>query len=841
MNGFKRIIPVFIFCSYSHFFRFRESAQTIILVFHNQPKMKRHLFLIVGLLIATSSFAQFLEGKKDLQSQEGFFKIHYNEAEDELYLEVDKLDQEFLFVHSLRTGLGSNDIGLDRGQLGGTAVVKFQKAGNKLLLMQPNQNYRANTDNVLEKRSIEEAFARSVLFGFEIKETKGDTYVIDMTPFLMEDTHGIASRLKKAKEGTYKIDKTRSATYMERTKSFPKNTEFEAMLTFKGEATGRNIRSVAPDSGALTVIQHYSFVELPDDNYEPRPFDTRAGNISTTYLDYATPVQESIVKRFANRHRLEKKKPNAAMSEAVEPIVYYLDPGTPEPVRSALLEGASWWNQAYEAAGFKNAFQVKMLPEDADPMDVRYNVIQWVHRSTRGWSYGASVTDPRTGEIIKGHVSLGSLRIRQDFLIAQALMNQPFKDSDDNYKPMLEMALARIRQLSAHEVGHTIGFAHNFAASPNNRASVMDYPHPTLTWKGSEVDFSNAYATGIGDWDKVTVQYSYGIPPKGTSEKEFLNDILESAEKKGLRYITDSDARPQGGAHYKAHLWDNGNSAVAELNAILKLRKGAIDNFSIDNIKTGEPLSVLEDVFVPLYFYHRFQTEAAVKSIGGLDYNYAVKGDDNLKVVSVLNGKEQNAALTAILKTLHAENLAIPKDKLALFPPRAHGYGRTRESFKSNNGVGFDALGAAATASDMTLALLLHPERANRLVQQKAMDENNMGLPEMLSTLVRETLNYQVISAYEAEVQRTINYNVLKHLMNLSVHKNTIPQSKAFAKAQLQTIHDNFKKSGSLNANSAYMMSEIEAFFKDPDKFKAPPSPKIPDGSPIGCFEVEIN
>lgn len=841
MNGFKRIIPVFIFCSYSHFFRFRESAQTIILVFHNQPKMKRHLFLIVGLLIATSSFAQFLEGKKDLQSQEGFFKIHYNEAEDELYLEVDKLDQEFLFVHSLRTGLGSNDIGLDRGQLGGTAVVKFQKAGNKLLLMQPNQNYRAITDNALEKRSIEEAFARSVLFGFEIKETKGDTYVIDMTPFLMEDKLGIASRLKKAKEGTYKIDKTRSATYMERTKSFPKNTEFEAMLTFKGEATGRNIRSVAPDSGALTVIQHYSFVELPDDNYEPRPFDTRAGNISTTYLDYATPVQESIVKRFANRHRLEKKNPNAAMSEAVEPIIYYLDPGTPEPVRSALLEGASWWNQAYEAAGFKNAFQVKMLPRDADPMDVRYNVIQWVHRSTRGWSYGDSVTDPRTGEIIKGHVSLGSLRIRQDFLIAQALMNQPFKDSDDNYKPMLEMALARIRQLSAHEVGHTIGFAHNFAASPNNRASVMDYPHPTLTWNGSEVDFSNAYATGIGDWDKVTVQYSYGIPPKGTSEKEFLNDILESAEKKGLRYITDSDARPQGGAHYKAHLWDNGNSAVAELNAILKLRKGAIDNFSIDNIKTGEPLSVLEDVFVPLYFYHRFQTEAAVKSIGGLDYNYAVKGDDNLKVVSVLNGKEQNAALTAILKTLHAENLAIPKDKLALFPPRAHGYGRTRESFKSNNGVGFDALGAAATASDMTLALLLHPERANRLVQQKAMDENNMGLPEMLSTLVRETLNYQVISAYEAEVQRTINYNVLKHLMNLSVHKNAIPQSKAFAKAQLQTIHDNFKKSGSLNANSAYMMSEIEAFFKDPDKFKVLPSPKIPDGSPIGCFEVEIN
>ncbi|RMB60881.1 DUF5117 domain-containing protein [Dokdonia sinensis] len=803
--------------------------------------MKRHLFLIVGLLIATTTFAQFLEKKEDLKTQDGFFKFHYNEAEDELYLEVNKLDEEFLFVHSLRTGLGSNDIGLDRGQLGGTAVVKFQKAGNKLLLMQPNLNYRANTDNVLERRSIEEAFARSVLFGFEIKETKGDTYVIDLTPFLMEDTHGVASRLKRGKEGTYKVDKTRSALYMERTKSFPKNTEFEAMLTFKGEATGRNIRSVAPDSGALTVIQHYSFVELPDDGYTPRPFDPRAGNISTTYLDYATPVQEPIVKRFANRHRLEKKNPNATMSEAVEPIVYYLDPGTPEPVRSALLEGASWWNEAYEAAGFKNAFQVKMLPDDADPMDVRYNVIQWVHRSTRGWSYGASVTDPRTGEIIKGHVSLGSLRIRQDFLIAQALMNQPYKDSDDNYEPMLEMALARIRQLSAHEVGHTIGFAHNFAASPNGRASVMDYPHPTLTWTGKEVDFSNAYAVGIGDWDKVTVKYSYGIPPAGVSEQEYLNNVIEDAEQKGLHYITDSDARPQGGAHYKAHLWDNGSNAVSELNALLKLRKGAIENFSIDNIKTGEPLSVLEDVFVPLYFYHRYQTEAAVKSIGGLDYNYAVKGDKNLNVVSILNSKEQNAALTAVLKTLQADHLAIPQDKLELFPPRAHGYGRTRESFKSNNGVGFDALGAAATASDMTLGLLLHPERANRLVQQKAMNQKNLGLPEMLSTLARETLNYQTNSAYEAEVQRTINYNVLKHLMNLTVHKDAIPQSKAFAKAQLQTIHDNLKKLGSLDANSAYMMSEIETFFKEPEKFKVIPSPKIPDGSPIGCFEEPIH
>ncbi|WP_396596393.1 zinc-dependent metalloprotease [Dokdonia sp. R86516] len=798
--------------------------------------MKKYLVLTVTLLVASSTFAQFLETKKDLVTEKGFFTLHYDESEDKVYVEVDKLDEEFLYVHSLRTGLGSNDIGIDRGQLGGTAVVKFQKAGNKLLLVQPNLKYRANTDNALERKSIEEAFAKSVLFGFPIKETKGGKYLIDFTPFLLEDTHGVAARLKRSKEGAYKLDKTRSAMYMERTKAFPENTEFEALLTFKGTPTGRNIRSVAPDASALTVVQHYSFVKLPDDNYTPRRFDPRAGNISTTYLDYATPIQEPIVKRYANRHRLEKKNPTAAVSEAVEPIIYYLDPGTPEPVRSALLEGASWWNQAYEAAGFKDAFQVKMLPENADPMDVRYNVIQWVHRSTRGWSYGASVTDPRTGEIIKGHVSLGSLRIRQDFLIAQALMNKPFAERDDNYKPMLEMALARIRQLSAHEVGHTIGFAHNFAASTENRASVMDYPHPTLTWAGDEVDFSNAYTTGIGAWDKVTVNYSYGVVPQGTSEAVFLDNILTTAEKAGLRYITDSDARAQGGAHYKAHLWDNGSDAAEELEKMLVLRKGAISNFSIDNIRTNEPYSMLEDVFVPLYFYHRYQTEGAVKMIGGLDYNYAVKGDNNLKVTEILAPKEQQRALKSVLKTLTASQLAIPKDKLALFPPRAQGYYRSRESFKSNDGVAFDALGAAATASDMTLGLLLHPERANRLVQQKALDSKQMGLDGMLETLVETTLYSKESDSYRKEVQQTINYNVLKHLMNLANHPKAIPQTKAFAKAQLKEVMSNFGSKSS-DANAAFMVDEIQDFLKSPEKFKVLPSPKIPDGSPIGCFE----
>lgn len=795
--------------------------------------MKKIILLVVILISSSLSFSQVVGSSEILQ--EGFFDFVYKEKEDKIYLEVDKLDTHFLYVHSLRTGLGSNDIGLDRGQLGGTAIVHFEKAGNKLLLIQSNTRYRANTDNTLEKKSIEEAFAKSVLFGFPIKETKDSTYVIDITPFLLQDTHGVATRLKRGKEGTYKVDQSRSALQMDRTKSFPKNSEFEALITYTGQATGTNLRTVAPEVQSISVIQHHSFVELPDDNYTPRKFDPRAGNISTTYLDYATPVHEPIVKRFANRHRLEKKNPAAARSEAVVPIVYYLDPGTPEPVRSALLEGASWWNQAFEAAGFINAFQVKMLPADADPQDVRYNTIQWVHRSTRGWSYGASVTDPRTGEIIKGHVSLGSLRIRQDFLIAQALSNAPYKASDTNYEPMLEMALARIRQLSAHEVGHTIGFAHNFAASPEGRASVMDYPHPTLTLKGDEINFSNAYATGIGAWDKVTVHYSYGIAPNGVLEKDYLHGILDKAEKSGLRYITDSDARPQGGAHYKAHLWDNGNNAITELENVLAIRKKAMENFSIDNIRSGEPYTVLEDVFVPLYFFHRYQTEAAVKWVGGMDYNYAVKGDSNLKVTETLEAKAQKEALTSVLKTLDGENLAVPKDLLGLFPPRAHGFNRSRESFKSNNGVAFDPLGAAATASDMTLGLLLNPERANRMVLQKALDKKQLGVEGLLQELKRKTLDSNPKDPYVMEVQRAINYNVVKHLINLALHEKSIPQVSAFAKAQLKEIISLYKNNS--DPNKAEMASRIESALKSPKNFKVIPSPKIPDGSPIGCYQ----
>ena len=800
--------------------------------------MKKYYVLIVAIALLSFNMisAQFSEKKKDFVKYEGFYDFYYDEANDKIYLEVDDLDKEFLYVYSLSSGIGSNDIGLDRGQLGNEQVVFFEKVGNKLLLVQPNLKYRAITDNVLERKSVEQAFAKSVLFGFPIEEEKNGIYVIDITDFLMQDAHGVSNRLKSTKQGSYNLDKSKSAFALDRTKAFPKNVEFDITLTFKGEPTGNYIKSVAPNASLITVAEHHSFIELPDDNFEKREFDPRSGSYPFSFYDYATPVESPILKQFITRHRLAKMNPDQEISEAVEPIIYYLDNGTPEPVRSALLEGGRWWNQAFEAIGYKDAFQLVMLPDDADPLDVRYNVIQWVHRSTRGWSYGSSITDPRTGEIIKGHVSLGSLRIRQDFLIAQALMNKPFAERDDNYQPMLDMAIARIRQLSAHEIGHTLGFAHNYAASTTDKSSVMDYPHPQFSLVDGEIDFSKAYETGIGDWDKVTVAYSYQNFSK-EEEKKGLNNILDKAKADGLRYITDQDARPQGSAHVLAHLWDNGTSVSKELDAMLKVRKKAIDNFSVDNIQDGTPYSVLEDVFVPLYFFHRYQTEGVSKIIGGLEYNYAVKGDGQ-KTVAIADKALQKEALKSILTTLDANEIAIPKDKLSLFPPRVFGTPRTRESINGKTGVSFDALSAVETASDMTLLFLLHPERASRLIQQKSIETDNVGLEEVIDELISKTINRKHKDAYLSEAQTIINFRVLFHIMNLAGHTEVHPQVNAIASQKLKELSFQLVKDSGSNAIHAEMIKRIKEFNEHPELFKVIPSPKIPDGSPIGmgCF-----
>ncbi|MEM9897601.1 MAG: zinc-dependent metalloprotease, partial [Bacteroidota bacterium] len=635
----------------------------------------------------------------NMQKQEGFFDFYYDEDAGKIFLEVDKIDQEFLYVNSLAAGVGSNDIGLDRGQLGDERVVKFEKHGNKLLLIQPNYDYRAVSDNQDEIKSVAEAFASSVLGGFEIKTKNSDAYLIDLTNFLMKDSHGVSGRLRASNQGNFVVDRSRSAIYMDGTFNFPKNTEFESLLTFSGDAKGWWLRSVTPTPDAVTVRTHHSFIELPDDNYSPRVFDPRSGFFNISYQDYATAIEEPLVKKFIVRHRLRKKDPNAVMSEAVEPIIYYVDRGAPEPIRTALIEGASWWNQAFEAAGYKDAFQVKVMPEGAHPLDVRYNVIQWVHRSTRGWSYGGGVTDPRTGEMLKGHVSLGSLRVRQDFLIATGLL-QPYENGDERPDEMTEMALSRLRQLSAHEVGHTLGLAHNFASSVNQRASVMDYPHPYVkTDNQGNIDLSEAYDDKIGVWDKVTIAYGYSDFPEGENEEK-LNEILKEAFNDDLEYITDQDARPANGLHPSAHLWDNGTNAATELNRMMKIRRVILDKFSENAIRKGMPMSSIEEALVPIYLFHRYQVDATSKLIGGLNYSYALRGEDGT-VSEMVPTSDQMDALDALLNTVKLESLKLSEELLNKIPPRAFGYGRSRETFQSKTGPAFDYLAAVETAASV--------------------------------------------------------------------------------------------------------------------------------------------
>ena len=797
-------------------------------------QLLKTLFLVV--FIPSALLAQDFNRVKDLAAIPGFLTTYYDEPEDRLFMKVDRLEEELLYVTGLSSGVGSNDIGLDRGQLGSTKVVYFKKAGNKLLLIEPNQDYRALSENALEKASVNQAFAKSVIAGFTILETANDgSFLIDLNPLLLRDAHGVIDRLSAAQQGNYQLDLTRSAHHRERSKSFEKNILIDVLLTFSGKPKGYEIRSVAPDASLVSVTQMHSFIELPElGGFEMRSFDARSGAYPFRFFDYASPVNGGTAKDFIRRHRLEKKDPNAAVSEAVEPIVYYLDNGTPEPVRTALLEGGRWWNQAFEAIGYKDAFQVKMLPDDADPLDIRYNVIQWVHRSTRGWSYGSSVTDPRTGEILKGHVSLGSLRIRQDYLIAQGLYNQPYNKLSIHEQTMLDMALNRIRQLSAHEIGHTLGFAHNFAASTNDRASVMDYPHPlVLEGAGDQFDFSEAYDKGIGDWDKVTVAYAYSDFGDGVDENQALQEILENAEKVGLKYLTDSDARPAGSASATAHLWDNGTDITEELYRLLDLRAKAISRFSLDNVPEHSPVALLEDVFVPLYFSHRYQTEAVSKLIGGIDYSYAYT--DATAFHHPVSRKEQEKALKALIRTLDPETLEIPKYLRSVFGPRTFGYGRTRESFESKLGVAFDPLAAAETAASTTLKFMLHPERANRIYQQGLFDKNQLTLQEMIKLLLDETVrSMNSKDPYYNAIEEIVAWQTLDELMKLSSSDKVYPQVTEVILLEMMRLKTHLENSAT-DPTAIYLRKQVERFIGNPTGYKSEESSvRIPDGSPIG-------
>src|SRR3954464_5805677 len=624
------------------------------------------------------------------QKLDGYVPLYWDQRTGSLWMEIDRLDTEMLYSTGLTAGLGSNDIGLDRGQGGQGRVVKFQRIGPKVMMVQPNYTFRASSSNPDERRAVEDAFAKSVLWGFTVGAETDGRVLVDATDFFLRDAHNVIPRLRP---GTFRVDRTRSAIDMPGTKAFPKNTEVDVILTFANDAAGGGrgggggpaqgpasvgspipsgagfgggmfsgtVASVTPSADAVSLREHHTCAELPDSHYTPRAADPRSGFFGIQYVDYAAALGTSMVQSFIQRHRLEKVDPSARISEAKKPIVYYVDRGTPEPIRSALLEGARWWDQAFAAAGYRNAFRVELLPEGADPMDIRYNMINWWHRSPRGWSSGATISDPRTGEIIKATVTLGSLRDRQDYLIAEALL-APYKTGTETPPVLRDTALARIRQLAAHEVGHTLGLGHEYYNSSKGRISVMDYPHPLekLNPDGT-IDLSSAYAIGIGDWDKVAITYGYQEFPRGTDEATALRKILDDAWKQDLVYLTnqDTDATP------KSDQWNNGGGLdmAAELNRMMAVRRAALNRFDETVIRKDAPMATMEEALVPLYMYHRYAVEAAASAVGGQDYIYAFRGDGRTPTRWV-PAAQQRAALDALAATLKPSELALPKNAL---------------------------------------------------------------------------------------------------------------------------------------------------------------------------------
>ena len=728
------------------------------------------------------TYAQSVEG---LTRQDGLLTLFTDAASGKLLLQLPAPGEDGTLarvIHhtALRTGVGSAVTGLDRAQIGPTNILAFRRIGKRVVAEFENPRYRASAGSAEEQAAARDAFVGSTVWAGDVVATAPDgSVLVDISGFVTRDAHGIVQGL--AGQGTLRPVADLTMVDASAARAFPDNVELEARLTFSVEGPGPVLRQIAPDARLATFTVRHSFIRLPDAGYAPRPYDPRTGAISTIVTDFSAPLDEPIVSRLANRFRLVKTDPSVARSTVVEPIVFYVDRAAPEPIRSALVEGAMWWADAFDRAGYIDAFRVEVLPEGVDPLDARYNVINWVNRATRSWSYGQSVVDPRTGEIVKGSVLLGSLRIRQDMLIFEGLVGADQTGAGGSNDPQA-IALARIRQLSAHEVGHAIGLLHNFAASTQDRASVMDYPVPQVAVNGDRLDFSDAYAVGMGGWDRFAIDWLYA--DVGQAEL----DRRAAAGAATWRFVSDPDARVGGDAQPWGSLWDNGADPVAELNHLMEIRRVALDHFGLDNLPAGSAVNDLRRRLVPIYLYHRYQVDAVAKLVAGVDYAYPVVGDGR-EAATAVPAATQRAALAGLIETLSPAELDLPDPLLALLAAQQSGDNDPQhdiEVFASRQGRNFDAGSAAEAAADVTLQALFAPQRVERLTDMGRRDPAALGLAETIDSLT--TVVFAPASSRLGEPARRVQARTALTLAGLLRSSAVSATSAAVVSARLETL-----------------------------------------------------